>query len=444
MITTQIIKVLILIPQVSHFKKDEVTNACNEQDKIERGFHLERERDYSQIKRHMDLEMYTELVNRPLDWSEKKTKHGIQLKGDRKREASCNGANTEPLGKRHRRSSPSLGFGGRDNPNNIPLEVSSSKEDHGTKFDFKPLSKQEQGKQVIEKLTTLCRKIEYCLRTGKGNRDRINGSIKTFHKLITMFGRQTQSIMYKRDIDQFYSDYKRFEEMINLEGGLVATLDTYDRRLKKFREDVESTIKENHGMFPDLQKQTEYSNYANELRQKVLKYSNFSENFSRQSHDDLQNKINRFLQDVDQLKNIIDLVGLRMRGGHQNVNSPTSTTSNASTAKSPAPILQFEDEKSRRLKDSFYKRVLDEVKNNMLKYYQNSDGQLHMVKIATRQEFDKLCESVAQVISNKEIERWVAEPRLSLKDICLTTKMVENIRNYIDTKMKKRPALANL
>ena len=70
--------------QVLHFKKDEVTNACNECDKNERGLFLEKERDYSQIKRHMDLEKYTELVNRPFDWSEKRDKHGIPLKRDRK------------------------------------------------------------------------------------------------------------------------------------------------------------------------------------------------------------------------------------------------------------------------------------------------------------------------------------------------------------------------
>ena len=67
-----------------------------------------------------------------------------------------------------------------------------------------------------------------------------------------------------------------------------------------------------------------------------------------------------------------------------------------------------------------------------------------MVKIATRQDFEGLCDSVAQIISNKEIDRWMAVPGLRLKDITLTTKMVENIQKYVDAKMKKRPALTDL
>ena len=74
----------------------------------------------------MDLEFYTELLNRPLDWSEKKDKHGIPLKTDKKRaarrESGFNGSNSEPLGKRHRSSSSSsTSYGSSDNPNNIPL-----------------------------------------------------------------------------------------------------------------------------------------------------------------------------------------------------------------------------------------------------------------------------------------------------------------------------------
>ena len=80
----------------------------------------------------------------------------------------------------------------------------------------------------------------------------------------------------------------------------------------------------------------------------------------------------------------------------------------------------------------------------MRKYYENSDGQVHLVKIATRDEFDQLCESVAKMISQKEVERWMATPGMMLKDIYITTKMLENIKKYIDQKMKKRPALTNL
>ena len=392
----------------------------------------------------MDLEMYTELVNRPLDWSEKKTKHGIQLKGDRKRMAHCNGSNSEPLGKRHRRSSSCSTFGGLDNPNNIPLGGNSYASDQCDNFNFQPLSPEEQGKQVIQKLTTFCQKIQDCLRSGKGNHDRINSLIKAFHKLLTIFSRQAQSMMYKEDISRFNADYKRFIEMMSLEGGLCATLDTYERRLKKFREDVESSINENHGMFQDLKKQLEYSNYASELRQKVLKYSNNQSNFSRQLKDEIQAKTSKLIQGIDKLNNEIELVGLRMRSENRNVKSPNSVISIKSTAVSPQTNVQFGDEKSRRLKANFHKQVLSEVKAKMLKYYQNTDGQVYMVKIATRQEFEKSCDSVAQNISNKEIDRWMAVPGLRLKDITLTTKMVENIQKYVDAKMKKRPALTDL
>ena len=93
---------------------------------------------------------------------------------------------------------------------------------------------------------------------------------------------------------------------------------------------------------------------------------------------------------------------------------------------------------------SFHKEVLNEVSNNMIKYCQNSDGQVHLVKIATRDEFERLCESVAKTISEKEVQRWMSEPGLMLKDIYITTKMMENIKKYIDHKMEKRPALTNL
>ena len=75
----------------------------------------------------------------------------------------------------------------------------------------------------------------------------------------------------------------------------------------------------------------------------------------------------------------------------------------------------------------------------MRKYYENS-VQVQMVKISTRAEYDRLCETVAKNISKKEVERWVTVN--NLKNICLTAKMLENIKRYIDVKMEKRPALA--
>ena len=158
----------------------------------------------------------------------------------------------------------------------------------------------------------------------------------------------------------------------------------------------------------------------------------------------IQSKINKLIQGIDKVNNEIELVGLRMRSDNRNVKSPSSAISNTSNTISPESNIQFGDEKSRRLKANFHKQVLNEVRNKMVKYYQNTDGQVHMVKIATRQEFEGLCDSVAQIISNKEIDRWMAVPGLRLKDITLTTKMVENIQKYVDAKMKKRPALTDL
>merc|ERR1719445_2341084 len=59
--------------------------------------------------------MYKELVNRPMDWSEKKEKHGIMPKKDYSKGAG-RGANLEPLGQKRKPS-----FGGKDNANLAPL-----------------------------------------------------------------------------------------------------------------------------------------------------------------------------------------------------------------------------------------------------------------------------------------------------------------------------------
>jgi len=98
---------------VKHYKKDELTEACVQCDKKERGMKLEKDRDYSQIKRNMDYKMYKELVNRPMDWSEKKEKHGIMPKNDFKKGAG-KGANLEPLGQKRK------SIGSKDNPNLVP------------------------------------------------------------------------------------------------------------------------------------------------------------------------------------------------------------------------------------------------------------------------------------------------------------------------------------
>jgi len=100
---------------VRHYKKDELTEACVQCDKNERGMKLEKERDYSQIQRHMDYDTYKELVNRPMDWSEKKEKHGIMPKKEFSKGAG-RGANLEPLGQKRKTS-----FGGKDNANLAPL-----------------------------------------------------------------------------------------------------------------------------------------------------------------------------------------------------------------------------------------------------------------------------------------------------------------------------------
>ena len=49
----------------------------------------------------------------------------------------------------------------------------------------------------------------------------------------------------------------------------MSTLDTYERRLKKFNEDIQYSLKQNHGIFPDQNKYKEHLNYAEEFKQKI-------------------------------------------------------------------------------------------------------------------------------------------------------------------------------
>ena len=131
-----------------------------------------------------------------------------------------------------RRSSSTPTFGGHENTNNTSTgRETNGNTDQNTKYEFQPLSKEEQGKQCIKKLTVFCKNVQDCLRSGKGNREKINGSLDSFNTLLTMFSRQTQAIPYRQEINQFRTDYKRFMEMVSLEGGLVASLHTYELSL---------------------------------------------------------------------------------------------------------------------------------------------------------------------------------------------------------------------
>ena len=436
---------IISIFQVSHYKKDEVTEACNQRDKVERGFYLEMERDYSLIQRHMDLNFYTELVNRPIDWSEKKDKHGIPLKTDKKRAATrngggFNGSNVEPLGKRHRRSSSSsLSYRGNENQNNVCLEA-GKKNQETAKFDFQPLTSEEQGKRIVEKLDTLSKNIRKCLLGGKGNRVKIEHSINTFSKLLDMFSRQQEAKVHKQDIDNFQGEYQRFQEMMRLEDDLISTL---ERRLKKFDEDVNSSLMQHNGVFRDQNQYHEYVDYADEFYNKIHRYSNSQGDIPRQSKDEIDAKIEKLFKGIQKLKSEIKLVSIRMRNGHHEPRSPPPQLVGSNGVNGNKPIVPaVEDKKNQRLKEEFHNNVLEHVRQNMRKYYENSI-QVEMVKIATRADYDSLCESVAKLISNKEIERWINE-KMPLKDICLVPKMLDNIEKYIDGKMKRKPALAGL
>ena len=97
------------------------------------------------------------------------------------------------------------------------------------------------------------------------------------------------------------------------------------------------------------------------------------------------------------------------------------------------------DEKTRRLTQEFHNSVLDHVQQNLRKYYENS-FQTEMVKIATRAEFDRSCESIAKNISKAEVKRWINE-NIPLEQIHLTQKMLTNIEQFVDKKMSKRPSL---
>ena len=97
----------------------------------------------------------------------------------------------------------------------------------------------------------------------------------------------------------------------------------------------------------------------------------------------------------------------------------------------------IDDEKNRRIKSDYHQNVLEVVRKNMRPFYENNQD-IGMVKIANKVDFDKLCESTASTISEKEIQRWVAE-KLPLIDICLTQKMLENIKSYVHRKMKDKP-----
>ena len=405
----------------------------------------------------MDLEFYNELVTRPSNWSEKKDKHGIPLKNGHKRASGSNGAefsgsNVEPLGKRSRKrsSSPSSSLslrGGRDDLNEIPIGNDKGKERN--KFHYQPLNPEDQGKRTVERLNRWSKNINLCLCRGKGNRQKVERSLRSFKKLISMFSRQKHlGSQHKQDIENFQGEYKRFVEMLTLEGGLIAKLETFERRLKAFQEDVNTALKQNYGVFKDHEQYVQFSKYAKDLKLRLVKYSNIQSDFSRQSKDEIDAKISSFLKSLNELENGIESSGEKMdaingtnmsnsareslphssiisNGSH---NFPTSAMSGAST---------IDDEKNRRIKSDYHQNVLEVVRKNMRPFYENSQD-IGMVKIANKADFDKLCESTASTISEKEIQRWVAE-KLPLIDICLTQKMLENIKSYVHRKMKDKP-----
>jgi len=90
------------------------------------------------------------LVNRPMDWSEKKEKHGIMPKNDFKKGAG-KGANLEPLGQKRK------SFGSKDNPNLVLLGDNPQRSGPSSAW------KQEaeiENKVAFQKFENLCQSIE--------------------------------------------------------------------------------------------------------------------------------------------------------------------------------------------------------------------------------------------------------------------------------------------
>ena len=64
--------------------------AAREEDQKHRGYHLEKDRDYTQIVRHYnDQKLYNELANRPKDWSESKAKQKQLMKERQEEDYRC-------------------------------------------------------------------------------------------------------------------------------------------------------------------------------------------------------------------------------------------------------------------------------------------------------------------------------------------------------------------
>jgi len=163
---------------VKHYKKDELTEACVQCDKQERGMHLEKDRDYAQIQRHMDYDKYKELVNRPMDWSEKKEKHGIApmkifVKGAGK------GANLEPLGQKRK------SFGSKDNPNIAPLGERPRRSDDHIEFDQKL---EIETASPFQKFDKLCESIETYIENcaGPASTKTLDRSVQTMKRLSSL------------------------------------------------------------------------------------------------------------------------------------------------------------------------------------------------------------------------------------------------------------------
>jgi len=164
---------------VAHYKRDELTKACNDCDKEERGPLLEKERDYSQINRHWnESKFYWELVQRPVDWSASKEEHGIAPTSKNKNIVG-KGANLEPLGERRKPT-----FGKRDYSHMEPVCPTSN----GPSNHRDIAAQDEDIEKPLRKMENLLDFLD--ANTNKLTKANKESSAKVVHALLSILEKQ--------------------------------------------------------------------------------------------------------------------------------------------------------------------------------------------------------------------------------------------------------------
>jgi hypothetical protein len=225
----------------------------------------------------------------------------------------------------------------------------------------------------------------------------------------------------------------------------------YKRKLKKFNEDVQHSIKQTNCVFQDQNVYKEHVKYAKGFQEKLLEYTYQLGVYSRQLEDQMGLRFLMLLKGLQHVNTEMEGAGNQMLGvvPHHNPNSSPGLQGSSHSlimgsrgTQATKPDDMFEDEESRRFIADFHILVLDEVKKNMQKYYENC-ARVEMVKIATRDELTTLCESAAETVSQTEVKSWI-KAKLELKYILLTPQMSVAIKEYVDRQMKKRLPLHRL